>query len=206
MKSRKAVGIAGLLVVGVLATAGPSLGQGVGNVGALPSLFTQGATSGGWSIGPYDVVRDPTGPAWLKELWGPNAAPVVAQPGQTFSLSETLTVGGKLPWLDWHEKIITPGWEWVAPSVFLANGNPPSGLSVSYTPSTATQGGEIDFYFDPLQPGTQVNIRKQLQYVGVPGTVFTGGILIAEYPTPEPASLALLGLGGLAFLRRRRGR
>lgn len=205
MHSNRTTGIVTLVAMAVLAVAGSSYAQGVGNAAALPSLFYQGATSGGWSIGPYDVIRDPTGPAWLKELWGPNAAPVIAQPGQTFDLSETLIVGGNLPWLDWHEKIITPGWEWVTPTVFLANGNAPSGLSVAYTPSTATQGGEIDFYFDPLQPGTQVNIRKRLQYIGVPGTVFTGGILIAEYPTPEPASLALLGLGSLALLRRRRG-
>ena len=206
MKSRNINGVVAMTVMIVLAVGGSSYGQGVGNSTALPTLFTQNATNAGWSIGPYDVIRDPTGPAWLKELWGPNAGHVIAQPGQTFNLSESLTVGGNLSWSDWHEKILTPGWEWAAPSVFLANGVPASGLSVSYTPGTATQGGSIDFTFDPLAPGTKVNIRKDLYYVGVPGTVFSGAILIAEYPTPEPASLALLGLGGLVFLRRQRAR
>jgi MYXO-CTERM domain-containing protein len=151
------------------------------------------------------VVRDPNGPKWHKTLVGdPTGAPVIAQPGQIFSLSESLYIEGNLPWMDWHEEILTPGWDWVNPILFLANGVPASGLTVTNTPGSLTQGGTLGFDFDPLYPGTQINIRKQLQYNGPAGMVFIGHISIDQYPTPEPATAGLLALGALPLLRRRR--
>jgi hypothetical protein len=73
------------------------------------------------------------------------------------------------------------------------------------TPSTATEGGSVWFEFDPLSPGTEIFINKTLVYKGdATGVAFDGIVHLAEYPTPEPASVSFLALGGLVVLRRRR--
>jgi hypothetical protein len=175
--------------------------QGVGNVAALPNSFHQNEPAG-WFIGTYGVIRDPDGPQWIKNLEGPQGGPFTAAPGQSFTLTESLYIEGNLPWMDWHEEILTPGWAWTDPVVFLANGLSAPGLTISPLPSSI-----INFDFDPLYPGTQITIRKQLEYIGgADGTPFVGTLRIAEYPTPEPASAALLGLGALPALWRRRNR
>lgn len=189
----------------VLLATGLVQAQGVGNLGALPSSILMDPNGTGWFIGTYGVIRDPNGPKWLKNLENHNGGPFVAPPGQTFTVQESLYIEGNLPWMDWHEEILTPGWEWAPPSVLFANGVPAPGLSISYIPGNTTQGGSIHFDFSSLAPGTKVDIRKQLQYVGgADGTAFFGTVQIAEYPTPEPASVGLLALGSLLALRRRR--
>lgn len=199
------------LSAAVLLVAAPiSFAQGVGNLGSLPTLFTSPAPITGWSVdsgnaaNPWLPVQiDPNGPQWIKTFTGTNGQPIVAVPGQTFTLQELLVVAPTQSWEDWHEHILTPGWEWVQPTVFFANFAPPPGLNTVITPGTMTTGGKVDFTFSPLAPGTLIDIRKTLQYVGVSGTVFTGKIEIAQFPTPEPTSLVLLALGGLAMIRRR---
>ncbi len=191
-------------------TASAVFGQGVGNLGSLPTQFSSPAPITGWSVdsgiptNPWLPVQfDPNGPQWVKTFTGSNGQPIVAVPGQTFTLQELLVVAPTLSWSDWHEHIITPGWDWVAPTALFANGVPAGGLTTVITPGSMTAGGSIDFTFNPLVPGTQVIIRKLLQYTSTSGTVFTGKVDIAQYPTPEPASLGLLGLGGLLLMRRR---
>ncbi|HPD31982.1 MAG TPA: PEP-CTERM sorting domain-containing protein [Phycisphaerae bacterium] len=188
-----------------------SLAQGVGNLGSLPTLFLSPAPITGWSVdsgnatSPWLPVQiDPNGPQWGKTFTGLNGQPIVAVPGQTFTLQELLVVAPTQSWEDWHEHILTPGWEWVQPTVFLANFAPPPGLNTVVTPATPTSGGKIDFTFNPLVPGTLIDIRKTLKYDDPTGAVFTGKIEIAQFPTPEPATLGLLMLGGLLALRRRR--
>lgn len=206
MRSHASKSIVCVAVVAVLAAAGASYAQGVGNPGALPQFIPLDPSGTGWFIGTHGVVRDPNGPKWHKTLFGGPTAPVVAQPGQIFSLSESLFIAGNLPWSDWHEEILTPGWDWVSPIAFMANGVVPSGYGVTNIAGTATQGGTLNFVFDPLPPGTKIDIRKHLQYNGPSGAVFVGTIEIDQYPTPEPASAGLLGLGSLLVLRRRRRR
>ncbi len=205
MKALRKTGIAVLVIAGVMLTSGYSYGQGVGNLGALPSVFPGDPAVGGWFIGQYPVERDPNGPAWIKNLTNPNGGNIIAQPGQMFTVQESLIISGSLPWSDWHEQILTPGWDWAPPAVLLANGAVAPGLTISHTPGSPTSGGAIDFYFNSLPVGTKVDIRKQLQYLGgATGAPFDGIVRIAEYPTPEPAALGLMLLGSLALWRRRR--
>ena len=62
MRARKGIGVAVLAVAGILMVSGYGYAQGVGNVGALPSVFPGNPAVGGWVIGQYGVVRDPNGP------------------------------------------------------------------------------------------------------------------------------------------------
>ncbi len=188
-----------------------ALAQGVGNLGSLPTQFPSPVPVVGWSVdsgnaaNPWLPVQiNPAGPQWIKTFSGPNGQPFTAVPGQTFTLQELLVIAPPLSWTDWHEQILTPGWDWVQPTVFLANFANPPGLTTVHTPGSMTTGGTLDFYFNPLAPGTLLDIRKTLQYNGPPGAIFNGTLQIAQYPTPEPASLGLLALGGLAVARRRR--
>ncbi len=132
---------------------------------------------------------------------------MVVLPGSVFKVHELLVVGGNLPWSDWHEQILTPGWEWLPASNLLGNGVPAPGLTVSTTPGTSSVGGSIDYTFGTLAPGTLVDITKAIEYSGaglpVPPPPFFGSVRVAEFPTPEPATLSLLAMGGLALLRRR---
>lgn len=202
-----------MLVIGLCGLIGTNvaLGQGVGNLGSLPTQFQSLVPITGWSVDsgnaayPWVPVQiSPTGPQWVKTFTGPNGQPFTAVPGQTFTLQELLEVAPTQSWTDWHEEILTPGWDWLPPSNLLANFVPAPGLTTVYTPGTMTSGGQVDFYFNPIAPGTQVVIRKMLIYVGTPGATFNGTLQIAQYPTPEPTTMGLMALGGAALLRRRR--
>jgi len=211
MKTQNTLKLSIAVAIGLVASQ-ITLAQGVGNLGSLPTQFSSPAPVTGWSVdtgnaaNPWLPVQiDPNGPQWVKTFTGPNGGPFTAVPGQTFTLQELLVVAPTQSWTDWHEHILTPGWEWVSPTLFLANFAPPGGLNTNITPGNLATGGTIDFTFNPLVPGTLIDIRKTLQYTGVNGTVFTGTIDIAQYPTPEPASLLMFAGGSIAlFLRRRR--
>ncbi|MBI4578311.1 MAG: PEP-CTERM sorting domain-containing protein [Planctomycetes bacterium] len=212
MNAKKTVATIGIGLGGILMAASAAHGQGVGNIGALPSGIPMNTTGTGWDVGnaasPQTVVLDPNGPPWRKHLTDPLGGPFTAAPFQPFYLHESLVIGPTQPWTDWHEKILTPGWEWVVPTptppMFFANGVPAPGLSTVYTPGSPG-GSTLDFYFNSLPPGTKIEIRKLLQYTDATGVAFQGVVEIEEYPTPEPASIGLLALGGIALLRRRRG-
>jgi len=203
MKPRKAIVTASVAVSACVLIATHGYAQGVGNLASLPVVFPADPSNTGWFIGQYGVSLDPNGPPWIKSLVNPNGGPMIVQPGQTFTLQESLFIAPSLPWKDWHEQILTPDWDWASPVAFLANGVPAPNLTISHTPPTGTSGGTLDFNFDPLPVGTKIDIRKQLKYIGSTGKPFDGVVRIAEYPTPEPATLGLLGLGGAVMLRRR---
>lgn len=180
--------------------------QGVGNLGGLPPTIPM--TGGGitWEVGvpnPLPVVRDPLGPVWKKTLTDQNGGPFTAVSGQTFTLHEVLVISGNEFWSDWHEDIVEPEWSWTGAQIFI-NNNIPAGLVINNVPGNAVQGGSISFLFNPVAPGSVVDIFKHLTYHGNPAVPpFTGTLTVNQYPTPEPASLALLASGGLVLMRRR---
>ncbi len=191
------------IVAAALSTlvAANALAQGVGNL-PLPSHFETGVPASGWTVIdpsglPIPVELDPTGPFWRKEFTGPQGQPF-SQPafGPPLPVTEVLIVAGNLPWTDWHETVLHPDWTWANPQI-LINGSPASNLV------TVISGNSVDFYFDPVYPGSLVTIKKDLIYNGVPGATFYGKLQIIEYPTPEPATAGLSSAAGLLLVRRR---
>lgn len=201
MSSHHKVSLAFVLISVVAAPL--AVAQGVGNLGSLPTQFETGTPATGWFVvdpagTPIPVALDPTGPVWGKVFTGPQGGPFFYPAGsQPLTVTEVLLVAGTNPWTDWHEDVLDPNWTWANP-MLLVNGVPAPGLT------TQISGPSISFFFNPIAPGTVVQIRKELIWNGAPGTTFVGTLGIHEYPTgiPEPAALALLGLGGV-FLRRR---
>lgn len=199
----------GVLMVAVVTLSGRGVrAQGVGNIGQLPVSIPMNTPSG-WNItdatgGPLPVVLNPAGPVWAKFLTGPNGQVFSAVPGQTFTLHESLVVGGTLPWKDWHEKIVNPFWDWTS-STFLVNGAAPSPLLTINNPATALTGGGLNFFFNAIAPGSVVDISKTMTFNAPVGTVFQGILQVREFPTPEPGSLLLMaGASALLIKRRRR--
>ncbi len=184
----------------------------------------------GLESNPVEIELDPNAPPWDKEINDPQGAPWAddlydIQQGIDLSLltviqlDEWVKIGGVRPWTDWHEEILDgPGWVWDRgllglPGVsgpFLevkppggSGFNPPSGLAINATDTT------VDFFFDPLAPGTEVHIIKRLIFVGPDlqlntGDIFQGPLVIREYPTPEPGALLLMMASGGWLLWRRR--
>jgi hypothetical protein len=206
-----------LVIVGVLALAGPALAQGVGNLGSLPTTFTTGTPANGWTVisstGAIPVSLNPTGPVWGKSFVGPNGGnffyPPTSGTNPPLPVTEVLQVAGNLPWTDWHEDVMgidqfgfpDPGWSWGPNTTILIGGLPAPGLTF-----TGVGTGNLSFFFNPVLPGTTINVRKELVYTGLPGATFVGTLAVHEYPTgvPEPGTLAILGLGATLAVRHRR--
>lgn len=160
---------------------------------------------------------DPNAGAWQKIL---NAPANGFQPGQIYTVVERITFFPpppdsvtRFPISDWHETIeLGAGmqlWDiWTTdhrlPNIGLdpSPGAPPlPGLTFGISPD----GSEIWFEFDPILPppgGLTLHITKDFRYVG--STVSFDPVIITQYPTPAPATLALLGLAGIVVCQRKR--
>lgn len=155
----------------------------------------------GTPINPIPIDLDPLGPPWTKTINDPN---LLLLNGGPLDLNESIINVGTEPWYDWHEHILpdatgaVPGlWSSVQMAV---NGNP-IGFNVI---GLGTADLWLDTFSQPILPGDVLNVRKIIDvFPGIPGA-FQQPIVIQEYPTPEPASLALLSLGSLAVLGRRK--
>ena len=111
-------------------------------------------------------------------------------------------------WIDWHEEILTPGWEWTFGDITDPTdptGASIPGLTVSFGPA-GNPPNVIWFDFDPLVPGTPIDIWKEIHCID-PNSC-SSPIQIAEFPTivPLPAAVWLFGSGllGLVGISRRR--
>jgi hypothetical protein len=98
---------------------------------------------------------------------------------------------------------VQPGWRWLddragsgEPTFTFSSGAAIPGLSIAFTDPTPSEGGQIDFTFDPLPAGSHLKITKRLIFEGnplVPGETFVGKLDLFQFPTvPEPGSFVLL--------------
>jgi hypothetical protein len=154
----------------------------------------------GWEIGstldPIEISYDPGAGPWIKTLEGQTA---LVPESTVFAIHENLIVGPDRPWFDWHEELLTPGWEWQFGTIL--NGGPTGGtipgLTVSFDP--AANPDTIWFDFDPLLPGTPIEIWKEIHCISPNGC--EGPIVVAEFPTvPIPPAVWLFGSGLLGMV------
>lgn len=169
-----------------------------------------------------DLIFDPGSGFMEKSFETPNIGTLI-QPGQTFPLWEEFQLLDNpnypvpIPVSDWHEELLTPGWIWgeiPGESLITKNGQPWPWQPIPMPPDPS----KIWVEFPPIFPPDILDVHKLLIWQGTAdnsiwgdGINDDGSIMIdesviraIEYPTPEPATAALLCLGTLAILGRRR--
>ena len=176
-----------------------------------------------------DLIFDPDAPPMIKEFVSPHftsGAPIMLDGSQPlpFPIWEEFFIvpGLSVPVSDWHEEILTPGWEWrPLPDKSLITRD---GLPWPSSPIPMPGGSDptkIWVEFPPIEPGRGLDIHKAMVWVGAIGNDIWGDghdnigqpvdesvIRVLEYPTPEPSSFVLwaLGLVVLGSRTRRMGR
>jgi hypothetical protein len=104
------------------------------------------------------------------------------------------------------------GYGWRTASGGISNASPATGRKQGWTfleidADALSDGGQVRFYIDGTQVGTSVRaagVNLRWVRIGNNSKSYENFWYDDLKVTPEPASLLLLGLGGLALLRRRR--
>ena len=197
-----------LIGVGSAALAGSTLGSG--GVGGSPPTDWNGAPGFGIEVSEdgdsISIFPDPDAPPWVKQfeislINGINTNDLIP-------IWELLTVESgpePLEITDWHERILPTldggDFVWAGGTLEIdAEGATPGSIDVS--------GKEIWFDFGPIEPEFDMEIHKDLKYIGqnlAPNPTASLFLEVEEvFSVPEPTSIALLCTGGLLMLRRRR--
>ena len=118
------------------------------------------------------------------------------------TITKTLNNDTSFDWTDFHIDLIPqPG---QGPITVYPGSVGSSRFSDSAVTNNPDGSAEIDWFTDPGQGDTPVLIGETVSLFftfNIPGSV---AFNMVQVPTPEPATLSLLVLGGLAVARRRR--
>jgi hypothetical protein len=183
-----------------------------------------------------DLIHDPAAGPFFKNFESPiddTDLPILLDAGQpfpqpifeSFFLAPAVSPVLAEPVANWHESIVTAGWEWVLPgaprfpnlfptdtSLITKNGDPhpwtiPS-LPKMHEPD------QLWVEFPPIEAGNTLGINKALLWVGTPGNTIWGdhtddlgvvetyeaSVRVFEYPAPEPSSGTLLAAAACVVL------
>lgn len=163
---------------------------------------------GAWFLADFSVDPDAPDPIqvttgiavgwWTQELTFPVAFPNLIT-GETFNVQELIRISSSdFPLNNWKQEIVTPGWEWVAASIFDNDtSSEVPGLQVLLNGATAS------FTFDPLTAGTDLFIIKELRYTGAGGAAAPLSVQVSAIPEPASSAFGLIGVTAL-FIRKRR--
>ncbi len=156
----------------------------------------------GDAASPILIDLDPAGQPWTKSITDPNG---LITGGGLLGIVETIVNAGNEPWFDWHEHISPaqpgiPASTWSSVSLFV------NGSSIGFNAlGLGTPDLWLDTFSQPVLPGDILVIQKQADVPPL-GSGIPGGpmLRISEYPTPEPASAAVMGIGSLLLMARRK--
>jgi hypothetical protein len=179
-----------------------------------------------------NLIFDPKAPPMTKAFQSPigsTGGPILLDATQPFPFPiwenfflippGTAGAPGSQAVSDWHEEIITPGWEWVLPgdprfpnlfppgqTLITRNGAPWDSFPIPH-PDGTDNPSRVWVKFPPIEPGNILDVHKGLLWVGTLDNRIWGDdptterqILVFEYPTPEPSSVALALLGGMGLV------
>lgn len=201
MTRNKSISTVAICTILIFATSALAQGTATG-----PSTFHYADPGGFVYIGgtgdtvngpaPYPIDLDVSGPPWRKAIL---SDPVAGFGAGNLTFIETIQNIGTEPWYDWHEEVlpVAVGAAWLGVNSLSVNGSP-----ITFNQTITGSNLTIDGFSQPVLPGEVMVIEKELlttaNLVGPDQKL----VDVLEYPTPEPGSAVLMGMGALLVLRR----